>query len=89
VSLEKLLKTAAKEKGVYADHLRHLRMFLAKHPELVTPFKNIVTTDNPIHIRELGQIDFKLKGLGLIKIDDNDNVQPGCELYRQYFKVRL
>lgn len=89
LTLDKLLKTATNEKGLYADHLRRQLVNLQEHPALATIFKKIVTADNPIQIKELGTTDFKLEALGLIKIDDNHDVIPWCELYRRYFKLRL
>ncbi len=89
-TLEKLLKTAANEKGPYAEHLNRQLANLQAHPQLATIFKTIITSDNPIPInKELNQLAlFKLGSLGLIKIEEN-KVKPWCELYRRYFNHRL
>jgi hypothetical protein len=89
ITLDKLLKTATSERGPYTEHLRRQLVNLQEHPQLSEIFKTIVTTDNPIQIRELGPNDFKLKALGLIRVDDDNQVTPWCELYRHYFKGRL
>jgi serine/threonine-protein kinase len=89
LTLDKLLKTATSERGPYTEHLRRQLVNLQEHPQLAKIFKTIVTTDNPIKIRELGPNDFKLKALGLIRVDDDNQVTPWCELYRHYFKNRL
>jgi hypothetical protein len=90
LTLDQFLTTATSESGPYADHLRRQLVHLQQHPQLATIFKTVVTADNPIQIKELGTTDFKLKGLGLIKIDEHNNtVTPSYELYRQYFKNRL
>jgi len=87
--LEQLLKIADKQKGPYAEHLgRHLDN-LQQHPELEKVFKSVITTSDVLTVADLGQSFFKLKGMGLIKIDEDDQVIVSCELYRRYFKSRL
>ncbi len=89
LNLAQLLKTATNEKGPYADHLhRHLNT-LQQHPELAKVFKNVITTSEALSVSELGQSLFKLSGMGLIKINEENNVIASCELYRRYFKTRL
>jgi len=90
LTLDPFLTTATSETGPYAEHLRRQLAHLQQHPQLATLFKTVVTADTPIQIRDLGMDDFKLKALGLIKIDEHNNtVTPSYELYRQYFKNRL
>ncbi len=90
ITLDKLLKTAANEKGPYADHLRRQLANLRAHPKLATIFKTVVTNDNPTPINEdLNPAIFKLGSLGLIRIEENNEVKPWCELYRRYFNHRL
>ena len=89
ITLDKLLQTAANEKGVYADHLRRQLVNLQEHPELATFFKTVVTADNPIQAQTLEPAFFKLSALGLIRTDEENKVIPWCELYRRYFKSRF
>jgi hypothetical protein len=89
ITLNKLLKTAANEKSPYSDHLRRHLHNLQEHPELTTIFKQVITTKDPIPVKELGNSLFKLCSMGLIKIDEENRVMPSYDLYRRYFKNRL
>ena len=86
ITLDQLLKTAANEKGPYADHLRRHLHNLQEHSEIATIFKQIITTKDPIPVKELGDSLFKLCSMGLIKIDEKNRAIPSYDLYRRYFK---
>jgi len=87
MTLEKLIAIASHEEGPYSDHLRRHRVNLEEHAELATAIKTIVTTVDPIPVREVKEV-FKLRSMGLVKVID-DQVMPLCELYRRYFSERL
>lgn len=82
-SSEKLLEEAATDSGIYRQHLqRHLEI-LQRNPDLETAFKKIITSEQPIMIREQ-KLKHQLEGIGLITLQGNlANVR--YKLYRQYF----
>jgi AAA-like domain/CHAT domain len=86
LSLETFLKTAPTEAGIYQDHLvGHLKA-LEDYPVLGTAMKAMVTAEAPVRLRS--EEAFKLDSMGLVVRVEND-VQPRCQLYRQYFRDRL
>jgi hypothetical protein len=83
ITLDKLLKIVANEKGLYADHLRRRLLNLQEHPKLATIFKQVVTTkDDPIPVKELGNSLFKLCNMGLIKIDEKNRAMPSYSIFK-------
>jgi hypothetical protein len=86
ITLEQLLQTAPTEAGIYSDHLRRHLGNLQQHEQLETAFREVVKTDSWVKI-ESAQV-FKLHSMGLVKLQGNE-VMPRCDLYRQYFRVRL
>jgi DNA-binding CsgD family transcriptional regulator len=86
MTLEKILQDAPTDAGIYKDHLRrHLRT-LREHPELAAAFRQVVTTTEAVQIDTMQT--YRLDSMGLIERCGNQ-VTPGCELYRQYFRARL
>jgi len=72
--------------GFYRDHLAgHLRA-LEHYPALGTAMRAVVMSEAPVNLRS--EAAFKLDSMGLVVRVDN-NVQPRCHLYRQYFRDRL
>jgi hypothetical protein len=86
ITLEQLLQTAPTEAGIYSDHLRRHLGNLQQHKQLATAFSEVVKTNGWVKI-ESDQV-FKLDSMGLVKLQGNE-VMPRCDLYRQYFRVRL
>lgn len=86
VSLEYLLKIAPTEKSPFGNHLRGHLETLQRTPELGLGFKEIVTSEEPVRVSS--SETFKLQSMGLVKIEGN-LCSPLCELYRQYFSLRL
>jgi len=89
VSLEQLLATAARDTGIYREHLRRHLATLQADEQLVTVFQQIITGNyssnqsanysenvNPILI-------YKLESLGLIKFVQGE-LRLRCDLYRIY-----
>ncbi len=86
LTLPELLRTAPTEAGIYSDHLlRHLRQ-LEEHPELRDAMRQVVQSPTPVRLERT--ITFKLDSMGLVQRVENQ-VQPRCDLYRQYFAAIL
>ncbi len=82
LSLEKLLKQAVTEAGVYSNRLRQLLWSLQQNPQLKEAFEQVVSSSTPVVLdTERG---FKLKSMGLVK-PSGDGYLTSCDLYRQYF----
>ncbi|MBE9117263.1 AAA-like domain-containing protein [Lusitaniella coriacea LEGE 07157] len=86
VNLEYLLKIAPTEKSPFGNHLRGHLKALQQNPSLGLGFKEIVTSKEPVRVSS--SETFKLQSMGLVKIE-GDLCSPLCELYRQYFSLRL
>jgi hypothetical protein len=86
MTLTQLLETAPTDAGLYSDHLRRHLWNLSQHPELAAALKKVVTADNPVQLESMQ--GFKLHSMGLVQLQGNE-VTPRCDLYRQYFSVRL
>lgn len=86
LTLDKLLKTAATDAGIYRDHLhRHLKN-LQQHPQLRAAFNRVLNATESV---ELEQVQgFKLQSMGLVKLQGN-RVKISCDLYQQYFGFKL
>jgi len=85
-TLVQLLTTAPTDAGLYGDHLRRHLWNLERHLELAAALKKVVTTDSPVQLESMQ--GFKLHSMGLVQLQGNE-VTPRCNLYRQYFRVRL
>ena len=86
ITLEKLLETAPTDSGLYSDHLRRHLWNLERHPELAIALKKVVDANSPVQLSSMQ--GFKLHSMGLVNLPGN-YVTPRCDLYRQYFRVRL
>lgn len=86
ITLPELLATAPTDAGLYSDHLRRHLWNLEQHPPLAIALKKVVTTDEPVQLESMQ--GFKLHSMGLVHLQGNE-VTPRCDLYRQYFRVRL
>ena len=86
ITLAQLLETAPTDAGLYNDHLRRHLWILSQHPELAAALNKVVMTDNPVQLESIQA--FKLHSMGLVYLQGNE-VTPRCDLYRQYFRVRL
>ena len=86
ITLSELLITAPTDTGLYSDHLRRHLWNLSQHPELATALKKVVMTEGSVQLDSMQ--GFKLHSMGLVNLQGNE-VTPRCDLYRQYFQVRL
>jgi AAA-like domain/CHAT domain len=85
-SIKELLQLAPTEQGIFSDHLRQQLWHLQHNSQLELGYKKVVMANVPVRLDT--EVAFKLHSLGLVKLSGNDCV-PSCELYRQYFSVRL
>jgi len=85
-SLTKLLEISPSEESPFINHLRELLGKLKLCPELAEVYREVVTKNQPMML-ETHQT-FKLESMGLVRVEHN-NCLPRCDLYRQYFSVRL
>lgn len=86
MTMEHLLETAPTESGIYRHHLRELLNNLILHPNLLNPFKNLLTTTKALRLD--AKATYLLESLGLVRAIGNDCI-PRYNLYRQYFSNRL
>ena len=85
-TLEEVLEAASTDAGLYGDHLRRHLWHLEQHPQLAAAVKQVVDTPDPVQLKSTQA--FKLHSMGLVNLHGNE-VIPRCNLYRQYFQVRL
>jgi AAA-like domain/TIR domain len=86
LDLADLLKVAPTEAGLYGDHLRRHLWNLEQRPEMVTAMKKAIASTAPVRLESVQA--FQLHSMGVVHLRGND-VEPRCELYRQYFGDRL
>ncbi|HEY9633179.1 MAG TPA: AAA-like domain-containing protein [Coleofasciculaceae cyanobacterium] len=86
VTLSEFLQIAPTEESPFSAHLRQHLWNLQQNSELSTAFGEVVTSNQAVRI-ETAQA-FKLHSMGLVQLQGND-CNPRCDLYRQYFSVRL
>ena len=84
--LEKLLKEATTETGIYRDHLRGHLIFLQQYPELSKAYKKVILSEEPIILNSIAA--YRLESVGLVSLQGN-NATTMCDLHRVYFRERL
>ncbi len=84
ITLQQLLETAPTATGIYKHHLQRHWATLAEQPELAQALDLVISSTQPISLAPI--VAYKLSSLGLIERLE-DKVIPGCELYRQAFKL--
>ena len=82
-SLDQVLSTAPTEIGIYKAHLHQQLQTLKQTPLLAEEFKKIILSPEPVTLDSL-QI-YKLHSMGLV-LQQNTQVIPRCQLYREYFR---
>ena len=82
LTLNRLLKEAPTEAGIYRDHLRCCLEALQKQPELMAALQEVIASSHPLQLQPI--VAYKLDSMGLLKIDGS-NCTISCELYRDYF----
>lgn len=71
---------------MYSDHLRRHLLNLEADDRLVAAFQQVIQAYRPVQIGSTEA--FKLNSMGLVRYRGNE-VVPLCDLYRQYFRLRL
>jgi AAA-like domain len=61
-------------------------VILQQYPDLSAAFRQVIVADAPVRLETITA--YKLSRMGLVKFL-GDEVVPGCELYRLYFRDRL
>jgi AAA-like domain len=86
ITLDLLLTQATTESGIYRHHLQEFCLNLQEHLELAIAFKQVIASNSPVQIEPMSA--YQLQSMGLVKLSGNE-VEPRCNLYRQYFGARL
>jgi AAA-like domain len=86
VFFAQLLREAPTQAGLYSDHLQSYLVILQQYPDLSAAFRQVIVADAPVRLETI--VAYKLCRMGLVKFL-GDEVVPGCELYRLYFRDRL
>ncbi|MBD2166738.1 AAA-like domain-containing protein [Calothrix membranacea FACHB-236] len=86
VTLQQILIEGTTETGIYAHHLRQHWLNLQEHPELAGALKKVVDSNIPVLLEPI--LAYQLQSMGLVKLIGN-LVEIRCNLYRQYFRIRL
>ncbi len=85
-SLTAILNQAPTDSGIYRNHLREHWLNLQQHPELAMALKQVVASHSPVQLEPISA--YQLQSMGLVKLLGNQ-VEPRCNLYRQYFSDRI
>jgi serine/threonine-protein kinase len=85
-TLERLLREAPTEMGLYRDHLHGHLWNLQRHPELAAAFQQVLQASDAVQLESVSL--FKLHSLGLIRLEGN-RAKLRCDLYHQYFQAQL
>ncbi len=83
LTLEQLLRDAPTEAGIYSNHLRRQLEVLQQASGLAHALQKVVTSIEPVALDSM-QI-YKLHSMGLVH-QQNNQVMPRCNLYREYFR---
>ncbi|ELS01639.1 hypothetical protein Xen7305DRAFT_00013440 [Xenococcus sp. PCC 7305] len=86
LTFSELVEKADTDSGIYADHLQHHWSTLEQEPTLARQLETIVESAEPIELAP--SYLYKLDSMGLITKVGNQ-VQPRCQIYRDYFRERL
>ena len=86
LTLEKFLKIAPTDEGLFGDFLYHYLLVLEDDKFLKTAMQQVIESDAPVKIDSVQA--FKLRSMGLIESKGNQ-VQSLCNLYRLYFQEHL
>ncbi len=86
VTIDRLLKEAATEGGIYSDHLRRLFAAAREDSAIYAAFKQVITALQSVRLESV--IAYKLDSLGLVNLVESGCI-PSCELYRRYFAEQM
>lgn len=86
IPLERLLKDAAMEGGIFSQYLHAQLWYLRQNSALSEVFQNLLEAHLPIQLEQ--EVAFKLKSLGLVNLDGSE-ASVSCGLYKSYFCANL
>ncbi|MEH2367333.1 AAA-like domain-containing protein [Nostoc sp.] len=86
LTLERFLKVAPTDEGLFRGFLHPYLSLLEEDKLLKAAMKKVIESDIPVKLDS--EQSFKLRSLGLIEFKGNE-VQCLCNLYRLYFRERL
>ncbi|KYC35762.1 hypothetical protein WA1_08145 [Scytonema hofmannii PCC 7110] len=86
ITVDRLLAEAPTEASIYRPHLWKYWSDLQEHPKLADAFKQVIDATHSIQIEPMSA--YQLQSMGLVKLSGN-KVHIRCNLYRQYFQIRL
>ena len=84
--IDRTIREAATDTGIYRDYLRSYLVTLNRYPQLATAYQQVVRSSEPVTLNTI--VAYKLESMGLVELRENQTV-PRCELYRLYFSDRL
>ncbi|MEM9273724.1 MAG: AAA-like domain-containing protein [Cyanobacteria bacterium P01_F01_bin.143] len=87
LALDQLLAEASTDAGIYGEHLRRHLWNLKQHPDLAKAFLQVISSDSPVSLESI--LAFKLNGMGLINLQNDNAVLRHEPMYRPYFRSRL
>jgi hypothetical protein len=85
LTVEEVLKGACDDDGPFSEHLRHYLLQLDQNQEQRMAMKSVIQN----HTCPTDDLFYQLRSSGLVVGPSRTNVQPRCELYRQYFQMHL
>jgi DNA-binding CsgD family transcriptional regulator/DNA-binding MarR family transcriptional regulator len=88
ITLETLLQEVTTEASIYKQHLFRILRILQQNHELKSVFKQIISSINPIELKQKTRQIYQLESMGLIKLEGN-KARSRCRLYQLYFCDRL
>lgn len=84
--IEKLIREATTDTGIYRDHLRGHLVTFSKYPDLGSAYMQVIKSDQSVKLNSIAA--YELESMGLVKLKGDETI-PMCELYRHYFGDRL
>lgn len=85
LTIEELLKVACDDNGPFSEHLRLYLLQFDKNQQQRMAMKSVIQNQRCPN----NHLFYQLRSSGLVIGPSYTNVQPRCELYRQYFQIHL
>ena len=86
ISLNKILKIAGTDEGIYRDYLRHLWKKIQQDSDLKNALRKVIFSSTPVNLES--RQAYRLHSMGFVDFLEN-KVVLRCELYRQYFSEKI
>ncbi len=85
VTFEQFAAQAARDEGIFGDHLRRMLVLLAKDTELAEVVRGVLRGQRCPTTTSF----YRLRSAGVMKGDSAQQVQPRCEIYATYLRNHL